>query len=123
MKAVRHFALMLTVLWPMLAPTMACALPNAQLSPAERACCKQMKDQCGSMDMPASHGCCHKEVSTAGQWNAMIQVQSANVQINLVTIAGLSPAVFFALPVSTSDSARRPTSTLPQSPPASIFIL
>jgi len=75
------------------------------------------------MDMPASHGCCHKEVSTAGQWNAMIQVQLANVQIDLATIAGLSLAILVALPVHTLDSAQRPASTLPQSPPPSISIL
>jgi hypothetical protein len=122
MKAVRHFALMLAVVWPMLAPAMACALPNAQLSSAERACCTQMKDQCGSMAMPSSHGCCHKEVPTAGQWNATVQVNHAGIQIDLTAIAVLHPVNLLPIPVVTS-AAQCPNSTLPQSPPASISVL
>lgn len=123
MKSVRQFALILTVLLPLLAPTMACALSNVHLTPAERACCKQMKGECGSMGMPASHGCCQKEMPTADHWNAMVQAQSANVQIDFNTTAGLSPAIFLALPISTSNPTQRPASTLPQSPPSAIFIL
>lgn len=123
MKSVRQFAVILMVLLPLLAPTMACALPNAQLSSAERACCKQMKNECGSMGMPASHGCCHKEVSAVDQRNAMIQAQSTSVQIDLTAIAGLPPAILLTLPVSKSDLAQRPASTLPQSPPPAISIL
>ena len=39
---------------------MACMLPNAEMSTQERACCRMMKNQCGQMGMPASHGCCQK---------------------------------------------------------------
>jgi hypothetical protein len=122
MKAVRHFALMLAILWPMLAPAMACALPNAHLSPAERACCTQMKDQCGSMAMPASHGCCHKEAPTAGQWNATVQVNHADIQINLSANAELHPVNLLPIPVAISG-AQYLGSTLPQSPPSSISVL
>lgn len=123
MRSVRQFALILTVLLPLLAPTMACALSNAHLSPAERACCKQMKGECGSMGMPASHGCCQKEMPTADHWNAMVQAQSTNIQTDLTAHAGLPPAILFTLRVSMSSPAQRPASTLPQSPPPSIFIL
>ena len=34
--------------------------PDAQMSAAERACCHIMKNECGQMRMPASHGCCQK---------------------------------------------------------------
>jgi hypothetical protein len=30
------------------------------MSTQERACCRMMKNQCGQMGMPASHGCCQK---------------------------------------------------------------
>ena len=123
MKFVRQLALILTVLLPLLAPTMACALSNAHLTPAERACCKQMKGECGSMGMPSSHGCCQKEMPTTDHWNAMVQVQSTNIQVDLTTVAGLPPAILVTLPGSTSDPVQRPASTLPQSPPPSIFIL
>ena len=123
MKSVRQFALLLTVLLPLLAPTMACALSNPHLTPAERACCKQMKGECGSMGMPASHDCCQKEMPTADHWNAMVQVQSVNTQVDLTAVAGLAPAILVTLPVSTSAFAQRPGSTLPQSPPPSISVL
>ena len=123
MKAVRQFALMLTVILPLLAPTMLCALPNAQLSPAERACCKQMRGKCGGMDMPVSHGCCHKELPTIAHWNAAVQMQSATVQINLFAVAGLPPAILVPLPLVKADYAQWPGSTLPQSPPPAISVL
>jgi hypothetical protein len=43
-----------------LAPAMACMVPNAAMSTQERACCRMMKNQCGQVGMPASHGCCQK---------------------------------------------------------------
>lgn len=123
MKVVRQFALILAVVFPLLAPTMACALPSAHLSPAERACCRQMMGQCGSMAMPASHGCCQKEAPTADHWNAAVQIQSANIHIDFSAVAGLSPAILVPLPLVRSDYAQRPGSTLPQSPPPAIFVL
>jgi hypothetical protein len=43
---------------------MACALPTAQMTAPERACCRMMKNDCGQMRMPASHGCCHKDMQS-----------------------------------------------------------
>src|SRR5690348_12484718 len=42
---------------------MACLNPDAEMTQAERDCCKHMAQQCGSMNMPSSHSCCQKEVS------------------------------------------------------------
>ncbi|MHB1935450.1 MAG: hypothetical protein ACYCOR_02560 [Acidobacteriaceae bacterium] len=123
MKAARQVALMLAVLLPLLAPTMVCALPNAHLSPAERACCRQMSNECGGMAMPASRGCCHKEVPTSDNWNAAAQVQPANVQIDLSAIARLSPAILVPLPAAMSNPVQWPRNTLPQSPPSAISVL
>lgn len=39
-------------------PLMACMLPDSLLTEEERACCKAMADDCGQMEMPASHSCC-----------------------------------------------------------------
>jgi hypothetical protein len=44
-------------------PVMACAVPGAVMTAAERECCKQMADQCGQSGMAKSHGCC--EIQTA----------------------------------------------------------
>lgn len=43
-------------------PAMACLEPDAQLTEEEKACCREMANQCGSMDMPGDHSCCQKTV-------------------------------------------------------------
>ena len=43
-------------------PAMACVIPDAQLSEAEKACCRQMANQCGKMEMPNGHSCCETTV-------------------------------------------------------------
>ena len=61
MMAMRQFAkfgVLFLVLLIGGAPLMACTLPSAILTPAERACCRQMASQCGGEQMPASHSCC-----------------------------------------------------------------
>ena len=60
MKALRQFGVLVLLLVSCVAPAMACMVPNATMSAQERACCRQMKNQCGQMEMPASHGCCQK---------------------------------------------------------------
>src|ERR1700739_3922245 len=44
------------VVLSLLAPVMACAVPSAQMTTSEQACCKQMHGKCGSM--PMRHSCC-----------------------------------------------------------------
>ena len=44
-------------------PVMACAVPGAVMTAAERDCCKRMANQCGHSGMAKSHGCC--EIQTA----------------------------------------------------------
>jgi hypothetical protein len=55
MRRVGVFAL--AVLFAAL-PVMACAVPNAAMTAAERECCKKMAGQCGDMGMAKSHPCC-----------------------------------------------------------------
>ncbi len=44
-------------------PVMACTLPGAAMTAAERDCCKRMAGQCGRSGMAKSHGCCQIQVS------------------------------------------------------------
>jgi hypothetical protein len=44
-------------------PVMACTVPGAVMTAAERHCCKRMASQCGHSGMAKSHGCC--EIQTA----------------------------------------------------------
>jgi hypothetical protein len=43
-------------------PAMACLIPGMEMTTAERECCKHMAQHCGSMNMPASHSCCRREM-------------------------------------------------------------
>src|SRR6266705_895979 len=52
------FALVLAAL-----PAMACTVPGATMTAAERDCCKRMAEQCGHSGMAKSHGCCQPQVS------------------------------------------------------------
>ena len=44
-------------------PVMACVRPGAEMTAAERECCKKMAAQCGGAGMMKSHGCCQTTVS------------------------------------------------------------
>jgi hypothetical protein len=46
-------------------PVMACAVPSAEMTPAERECCKKMARQCGDMGMAKSHPCCQSTAAPA----------------------------------------------------------
>jgi hypothetical protein len=107
-------ALVLLLVWSLM-PAMACTLPDAQMTPAERACCVQMHEQCGGMDMPASHSCCHKQAPTQQSAVAHSNVQPA--------VLGHTATVQLAAPSSYLLVAHSLVAVLPQSPPASITIL
>ncbi len=123
MKALRQFALTLAAILSLLAPAMACALPNAHLTPAERACCKQMRSECGNMAMPASHGCCQMEAPTTANWNAPVQISPANVLGDVTAIPILPSDILPRLQAAASGWERRPASLLPQSPPSAVSVL
>lgn len=52
-----------------------CLVPNAQMSDAEKSCCRQMAGQCDT-DMAAKHPCCRK---TVGHHNAALLKNFASV--------------------------------------------
>ena len=60
MRVIRQLGVLVLLLVSWLTPAMACMVPDAQMNTEERACCRAMKNQCGRMEMPASHGCCQK---------------------------------------------------------------
>ena len=122
MRAIRQFALIVAVLLPLVTPAMACVLPGAHLTPAERACCKQMASQCGHMQMPVSHGCCQKDIPAANQWN-VAQIASVQVYAGLSATAGLPFIGLLQIPSGLSGYVAQPRITLPQSPPVAISIL
>jgi hypothetical protein len=110
-------ALVLLLVWS-LVPVMACTLPDAQMTPAERACCVQMQRNCGGMDMPASHPCCQKQVRT--EQSAVVQKGQRTSQPIVIQIV---PGMQIALPVSPMREQHALNVSPPQSPPSAITIL
>src|SRR5215467_9649174 len=90
----RAFALLtIAFLWA-ITPVMACVLPGATMTPAERECCHHMAEQCGSSTMPASHSCCKAQ----GPTNTVLpQAQAAAGPVRPLTVA-------VVLPVASSET-------------------
>ena len=63
-------------------PVMACVVPNAAMTAAERECCKKMAGQCGDMGMAKSHPCC-QSTSTPADFHAL---KTASSQLNHVSL-------------------------------------
>jgi hypothetical protein len=104
----------LTLGWPL----MACLVAGAEMSAAERECCKQMAKRCGSMDMPSSHSCCQTEVRQAGP---MLHVEQASVTPQFVAATTVSvPAITAIDSFQILSTDRHPP---PESPPSSSSII
>jgi len=55
-------AVLLLALSLFASPVVACMVPDALLTEAERDCCSTMADQCGGTAMSESHSCCKMTV-------------------------------------------------------------
>lgn len=118
----RQFALIIAVLLPLVAPAMACVVPGANLTTAERACCKQMASKCGHMEMPAAHDCCQKEAPATNQWS-VAQNPSVSAYTGLSATPGLPLFGLLQTPSGLPRNLSQRSFRLPQSPPAAISIL
>lgn len=63
-------------------PVMACAVPAADMTPAEHECCKKMAGQCGDMGMAKSHPCC-QVTATPADFHAL---KTASSQLHYVSL-------------------------------------
>jgi hypothetical protein len=121
MRVLRQFGVLVLLLVSCLAPAMACMVPDAQMNTEERACCRMMKDQCGQMGMPASHGCCQKTPPSVRD-NAL-DTKAVTFHPVVVAVIWLA-ASELVNPVSAgADWAERPDYSPPKSPPSTISIL
>jgi hypothetical protein len=87
MNILSRTAFALVVLLSMFVPTMMCAAPGTQMTGEEHACCKQMRGNCGTMRMPASHSCCQVRAESDNQILAQPQIASAHESPVTVVIA------------------------------------
>lgn len=121
MRFLRQLGVIYLLLISSVAPVMACMRVDAQMSAPERACCRMMKNQCGDMQMPASHGCCHKTLQSVDQ-NAL---NAKTVALPPFAAIVVTMAAFDLL-VPNSASAEwveSPQYSPPKSPPSSISVL
>jgi hypothetical protein len=116
MRQLHHLTVVLTLILSLLAPTMVCALPNAQMTASEHACCKKMKGDCGGMRMPASHSCCQPSMQ-ANNFDA-VQPESASA-----AVAVLPSPTIFNLPSLSLERVRLQQHSRPISPPPTVSVL
>ena len=121
MKSLRQFGVLVLLLVSCLAPAMACMVPDGAMSTQERACCRMMKNACGQMEMPESHGCCQK---------TPLGVRDNALDTKVTTFHPIAaPIVWLAAfeLVNPASSVARWVEHLegspPQSPPSSISVL
>jgi hypothetical protein len=103
----------LLIVLSLLAPSMACAVPAAQMSKSEQACCKKMNGQCGSSKM--QHSCCRSTIDKS----ASPMVQGSNNQLHPDLAAVLIPLPSFWMKALPPASLRRFQLEFPPPPPSS----
>lgn len=121
MKALRQFGVLFLLLVFCVAPAMACMVPEVQMSPGERDCCRVMKNQCGQMEMPGSHGCCQK-ILRSFRDNAL---DTKTVAFNpvILPVSWLAASQLVNPASSVIGWVEHPESSPPKSPPSTISIL
>ena len=121
MPFVRQLGVLILLLITFAAPVMACMVPNAEMSTQERACCLQMKSQCGQMEMPASHGCCHK--TSPGVHDNALGNKTITFHPVVVAVIWLAAYELVNPTPAVDEWVESPDYSPPQSPPSAISIL
>jgi hypothetical protein len=121
MRVLRQFGVLVLLLVSCLAPAMACMVPNAVMSTQERACCRMMKNQCGQVEMPASHGCCQKASSSVHD-NAL-DTKAITFHPAVVPVIWLAASELVNPASAITGWVEHPDYSLPKSPPSTISIL
>lgn len=62
MRSLRRAAAVLMLLLLIVPVGMACTLPELDMTPAEKQCCRRMAHDCAAMAGKSSHSCCRTEV-------------------------------------------------------------
>jgi hypothetical protein len=121
MRVFRQFGVLLLLLVSCLAPAMACMLPDAQMSNQERACCQAMKNQCGQMEMPASHGCCQKTLPSVH--DNVLDTKVVTFHPVVAPVIWLAAIELVNPTTSVVGWVEHPDYSPPKSPPSTISIL
>jgi hypothetical protein len=121
MGALRQFGVLVLLLASCLTPAMACMIPGAQMSTEERACCRMMQNQCGQMEMPASHGCCQK--TPPNVYDNALDSKAVTLHPVAITVIWLTSPELLNPTTSVTGWVEHHDYSPPQSPPSTISIL
>jgi len=121
MRVLHQFGVLLLLLVSCMAPTMACMVPNAQMNTEERACCRMMKNQCGQMEMPTSHGCCQKAPPSVH--DSALDTKAVSFHPVVVHVVWLAASELANPTSAVTGWVERSDYSPPKSPPATISIL
>jgi hypothetical protein len=121
MHVLRQFGVLVLLLVTYLAPATACMVPDAQMSAQERACCRTMGNQCGQVEMPASHGCCQK--TPPGVRDNALDAKTLSLHPVAVTAIRLIPSELLNPTSNIGAWVERPDYSPPKSPPSTVSIL
>jgi hypothetical protein len=121
MRILRQFGVLVLLLVSCLAPALACMVPDAQMNTEERACCRMMKNQCGQMEMPASHGCCQK--TPASVRDNALDTKAVTFHPVVVSIIWLTTAELLNPSSAVTGWVGHSDYSPPKSPPSAISIL
>ncbi len=121
MRALRQFGVLILVLASCLSPALTCVVPAAQMTTDERACCRMMQDQCGQVEMPASHGCCHKALPSV--YDSALDTKAVALHPNVVPTIWLAVSQLGSPASSVTGWVEHSEYSPPKSPPSTISIL
>jgi hypothetical protein len=121
MRIFRQFGVLVLLLVSCLVPTMACMVPDAQMNTEERACCRAMRNQCGQMEMPASHGCCQKTPPSVH--DSALDTKAVAFHPAVAPVIWLATIVLVNPDFTVIGWVEHPDYSPPKSPPATISIL
>jgi hypothetical protein len=123
MKPFGKVGVCLVALLLLATPIMACVVPAAAMTAAERDCCKRMAQECGNKGMPQSHSCC--QTTTVLDHLAAIKSSSDVNPTHLLVLAeAIQPAPIIAtVPEAGSSPWAADIHSPPVSPPVTISVL
>jgi hypothetical protein len=121
MKGLRQFGVLALLLATCLAPTLACTVPGAQMNAQERACCRTMSNQCGQIEMPASHGCCQK--TPASLYDHALVPKALAFHPVVVPVLWLTASEVVNPIAAVAAWVECPDYSPPKSPPSTVSIL
>jgi hypothetical protein len=120
MRVLRQFGVLVLLVTSCLTPAMACMIPGAPMTTEEQACCRTMQNQCEQMEMPASHGCCHK--TPPNVFDNALYAKAVGLNPVAITVVWLASPELLN-PTSATGWIEHRDYSPPKSPPSTISIL